>query len=283
MGLYRPLFTVSVEHGYFADGRWRQLDFVPDPETSRMAGLPCLVIKQTDNGVMACVDEENREPLRVWAAGRDGKLQFRFMVRARDRNFANYTDYPLREGSIPCFDNLGNAEQTGGEIRLNREELVSGTDFREVDALVAEGTLDATKKLTPPDFIVTLFVDPEGEQGFACREYRIGFGTRQSFWKYYLLGDMNREQSFIVDLEKKVEFLPCDEAMLAGNRPARVFRSNQTVPLLERSEYRFQLKERGAGGERVLIKRLSLASEARLGRELIDGRNELVLENFVQY
>jgi len=249
-----------------------------------MAGLSCLVIRQTGNGVTVSVDENDREPLRMWAANRDGKLQFRFKVRAKDRGFANYTDYSLHGRKvIPCFDNLEKKEQVGGKIRLSREALASEADFREIDALVAEGMIGAREKLVPPDFIVTLYVDLEEEQGFGFREHQIGFGARLSYWKYYMLGDMNRAGVFIVDPEKKVEFLPCGEVMLAENKPARVFRSNQPVFLLENSQCRFQLKERNAGGEKVLIKRLPLASEARLGSELINGKNELVMENFVQY
>lgn len=283
-GRYQPLFIVGVEHGYFADGRWQGLDFVPDAETSRMAELPCLVLRQTDSGVMVGVDEARREPLRIWAAAGDGRLRFRFKVRARDRTYANYTDDPRHgRNAVPCFDNQGHDGQAGEVAGLSQQVQVSEADCREIEALVTEGTLDAREARVPPDFIVTIYIDPTGDQGFALRQYRIAFAARQSFWKYYLLGDMNRAQSFIVDLEKRIEFLPGDEAVVAGNRPARVFRSKQTVPLLERPEYRFQLRERGTVGERVLIKRLPLASGSRLGSELIDGRRELVMENFVQY
>jgi len=283
-GIYRPLFSVAVEHGYFSDGLWNGLHFEPDAETSKMAGLSSLVIRQTGNGVRVSVDDEDRHPLRMWAAGSDGRLRFRFKVRAQDKEYANYTDYSVIGWSgIPCFDNLDKEVQAGGGIRLSRGALVTEADFREIDALIGEGMIDSRERRVPPDFIVTVYVVLDGEHGFDFMPYLIGFGARRSYWKYYMLGDMNRSDVFIVDQEKKVEFLACGEVMLAGNRPARVFRSNQPIFLLEKSECRFQLRECGVSGEKVLIKRLPLASKTRLGSEMIDGRKEVVLENFVQY
>jgi len=283
-GIYRPLFSVAVEHGYFSNGLWKDLHFEPDAETSKMAGLSSLVIRQTGDGVGVSVNDLDRDPLRLWAAGSEGKLRFSFKVRAKDRSYANYTDYSVGGGrGIPCFDNLEKDVRTGGEIRLSRETLVSAADFREIDVLLAEGMISAREKLVPPDFIVTVYVDLDGDHGFDFMQYRIGFGARRSYWKYFMLGDMNRVEVFIVDQEKKIEFLSCGEVMLAGNRPARVFRSNKPMFLLEKPECRFQLRERSASGEKVLIKRLPLASKSRLGSEVIDGRKEVVMENFVQY
>lgn len=287
MSFYHPLFTLSVDHVYFSDGLWKGLDFVPNPGTVKViegAGIHLKPAKHK-NGIAVYYDEGKSRVLRLYAEDTDGSLRFCFKVYAKDRTFSNYTAPSSRKGNaILCFRNRSaDSEAESGKIRLSKGDFVSGEDFEDMDSLIAEGILCEQDKRMPPDFVVSIFIKPESIGSLDVHDYGIKFNTRRSFWKYHLLGSMNRDNPFIVDLDNRVEFEFCGEVMLQGDRPAKVFRSKELIPLLERSNYRFQLREQGQGAGKVLIKRLPVASESRLGMDVIDGKSEIVSESFINF
>ncbi|MBI3525611.1 MAG: hypothetical protein HY066_14015 [Betaproteobacteria bacterium] len=245
----------------------------------------CLLAKQTKNGVGIFYDEDKSRVLHMYAESQEGVLPFSFKVHVKDRTFANYTaPAMLNNSAIPCFDSQTGTDGTvAGKIRLSKDEVVTGKDFADIEALVARGVLSENDWRTPPDFVVNILAEIGKGDDVAAREYGIEFNARQSFWKYHLLGNMNRSNPFIVDLDNRVEFEFCGDVMLPDSRPAKVFRSKELIPVLEKSSYRFQLREQGPGAGRVLIKRLPVASESRLGMEVINGKSEVVLESYINF
>lgn len=291
METYQPLFTVSVEHMYFSDGEWNGLDFVPTPGTMKVIDGANVLIRQTRNGIAVFYDEGKSEALRLYAEDANGALCFSFKVYSKDRTFANYTSPAMRHGGGAVLS-FNNHERTGssggGKTWLCKEDFVSEKDFTDIEGLIAEGILCERDKRAPPDFVVNVFVEPEKRDGLSAdatawmsQNYFIRFNARQAFLKYHLLGSMNRSNPFIVDLDNRVEFEFCGEVVLPGDRPAKVFRSKELIPVLEKSTCRFQLREEGQGAGKVIIKRLPVASESRLGMEIINGKSEIVSESYI--
>ncbi|MDX8399514.1 MAG: hypothetical protein R8K20_04625 [Gallionellaceae bacterium] len=285
MGFYQPLFIVSVEHMYFTDGLWKGLDFVPCAASAKLIHGAGILLRHTKNGIGVFYETDKSAVLRMYAQDSDGSLRFNFKVYAKDRTFANYTaPSNTKEKTLLCFDSRGGVAAIDGEkISLSKEEFASEKDFVDMDALLAEDILAEQDRRRPPDFVLSIFVEAASSDGFAAKNYGIKFNTRQSIWKYHLLGNMNRSEPFIIDLDNRVEFEYCGEVILPDNKPSKVFRSKALIPLLEKSNCRFQLKEPGPGSGKVLIKRLPVASQNRLGMEVIDGKSEIVLESFVNY
>lgn len=290
MGAFRPLFSVSVEHGYFTDGAWKGLDFVPVPVTVKVINGANLLVRPTKNGMAVFYDVSRSDALRLYAKDANGALCFSFRVYAKDRTFANYTSPAMRSGdAVLYFDNReGVTDQATGKVRLSKEDAATEKDLREIDSLVAEDILCDRDRRVPPDFVVSVVVESgsgevssAGATGWRVQDCLVRFNARQAYWKYHLLGNMNRSSPFIVDLDNRVEFEFCGEVMLPGDRPAKVFRSKEQIPVLEKSNCRFQLRELGPGAGKVLVKRLPVASESRLGMEVIDGKNEIVSESFI--
>lgn len=284
MGFYQPLLAVSVEHQYFSDGLWKDLDFVPDAATSKVIAGAGLLARPSLNGIGVFYDQDQRQALRLYVEDAKGVLGLTFKVYARDKTFANYTAPSRRGKAVLCFDSrTGTVDPGTGKARLSRGEAVSEQDFEDMDALVERGILGDQDRRMPPDFVLNVFIEPGPDGGFDAKEYVVGFDARRAIWKYHLLGSMNRGNPFIVDLDNRVEFEFCGEVMLSGDKPAKVFRSKELIPFLEKSPYRFQLREPGPGSGKVLIKRLPVASGSRLGMEVINGKNEIVSESFVNY
>lgn len=288
MGTYRPLFNVSVEHDYFSDGEWKGLDFVPAPAAMKVIEGADVLVRRTNSGVGVFYGGDRSDALGLYAEEADGALCFSFKVYSRDRTFANYTALPARKvGAILAFDNRESVRDSeSGRVRLCKGDFVSEKDFRDMDVLIADGVLCERDKRVPPDFVVEVVIKPErnpssGAVAWTPHDCCVAFNARRSFWRYFLLGTMNRDAPFIVDLDNRVEFEPCGEVVLPGNRPAKVFRSKELIPVLEKSSYRFQLREQSQAGGRVLIKRLPVASESRLGMDVINGKSEIVLDAYI--
>lgn len=257
----------------------RGVDFVPSSATASLIRSVGLMVKRSDNGIAVFCAEDRLPALLLHAQGGAETLNFAFVARVSDKNFPNYT-HPLipREGKVLCFSNAGRDLDL-----LTKYDEASEDDCRDVAALVDEGVLNERDRRVLPDFVAILQVKVvPGEAGHA-RDFCIRFGARKSFWKYYLLGKMGRDSARIVDLDNKVEFESRGEVVLPGNRRSQLFMSTSRVSLAEKSQHRFQLRESDRQGDRILVRRLPVASESRLGLEVIDGKREVVFENYVNF
>ncbi|HEX7645085.1 MAG TPA: hypothetical protein VF472_23025 [Burkholderiaceae bacterium] len=291
MGIYQPLFTVRVGHSYFSSGEWRGLDFVPTADTAKMMKGADVLAKPTGSGVALFYDQDRARTLRLYAEGADPALPFRFKVYCGDKTFANYTAPTSGDpDAILCFDNrAGMADPGSGACRLSKDAFVSDKDLRDMGELIAGGILTEADRRAPPDFVVEVLVKPgpandDGSPAaWPSQNCYCNFAARSSLWRYFLLGNLGGSSAAIVDPDNRVVFEQRGEVLLAGNRPAKVFRSKDAIPLQETPTCRFQLKTQGNGGARVLIKRLPAASKNRLGMDEIDGKKEIVFENYINF
>jgi hypothetical protein len=288
MGSYLPLFSIEVEHSFFSEGLCLYLDPVPTPRTDVVIKNAGLLIRNTLNGVRVFRDEKRSESLQLYAADPDEPLSLGFKVFSRDPFFENYTEPPAhQEDSILYFGNRGVEIDTTGKFRLHDGEYVSETDFEKLNSPLLEGTLSKKDRLLRPMFIVQIGVSEEDVSLFddqskaTAKNYYIKFKARQTFWKYYLLGDIARQDSYIADLNKETEFDFAGRESLSDNRVALTFRSQTPIPLQEKSDCRFQLRERNSGGGKVLINRLPVASANQISKEVIEGEEAFVSEVFV--
>jgi hypothetical protein len=115
------------------------------------------------------------------------------------------------------------------------------------------------------------------------RDYYLKFKARKTFWKYYMLGLMAQKHSYIADLNDAIRFEFSGEESLSGNRTALTFRSKTPIPMRDTFSYRFQLKESGPRGEKVLIRRLPMASASQINREMIEGEEAVVSEIYINF
>ena len=121
-----------------------------------------------------------------------------------------------------------------------------------------------------------------GEQSPATpKTYFVSFRAKETIWKYYLLGEVAKEGLYIADLDDAIEFEPGEAETLSDTRPALTFRSKTYIALSERSQCRFQLRERNSGAGKVLIRRLPVASASQIGREVVEGLATPLSEMFI--
>jgi hypothetical protein len=289
MGAYRPLFNISVEHTFFVDGFATCLDFVPSEQTGRIINNAGLIVKKRVSGIGVVYDQERIEALLAYAEDETDPLCFEFKVYANDPQFKSYTE-PFTgksDGSLLYFDNMTDVHIANEQIRLHTLDFVSNINSENLGSSKVKDILSQKDRLIPPLFVVKIYAT--GKEGAlfsaqfetAARNYYLSFKTRQTFWKYYLLGGMARKNAYIFDLDGGVEFEFAGETPLSDTRSALIFRSKAAIPLRQKQNFRFQLKEKGAGGDRVLIKRLPVASTGQFGKEVVSEQGIVVSEIYV--
>lgn len=288
MGHYLPLFSIEADHSFFPDGFCRELHWDPTPQTDMAINNAGLLTRKVMNGVRVFYDRNSLDTLRAHAADPEDPLNLMFKVFCRDSLFMNYTEPPTyRDDAILYADNLNVEGDENARLRLHQDEYLGEADFKSLDSPLFEDVLSHRDRLVRPQIVVNIrFTGDEagllGEQSPATpKVYFVSFRARETIWKYSLLGEVAKEGLYIADLDNGIEFEMGEADTLSDKRPALTFRSKTYIPLRERSDCRFQLRERNSGTGKVIIRRLPVASTSQIGREVIEGVETSVSEMFI--
>ncbi len=288
MGAYSLLFSLDVEHEFFAAGRVADLEFVATSGSTRLMRNAGLLLRSAPNGVSVFFDQDDNDALRLYASDPTEPLRLAFKVYARDADFNHYTA-PIggRDEAILYFDNRAAQVEEGGKQRLHAGEHATEQDALIWSSPALQGLLDHSDQRVPPAFVVAISVTARRGRGAewhyapAGVHYCIKFAARRTYWKYYFIGNVNDRDFYITDLEDKLRFDDIGEAALSDSRTARVFRSQKAVPLRSRFEHRLQLREQGPGNGKVIMKRLPVATPDQIDRDIIQGEEVVVSEIYV--
>jgi len=290
MRAYLPLFSLAVEHLYFSGHARPELDFLFTPQSAAVLNNTGLVVKKTANSVSVFYDHLRSEALRLYAADSREPLHFGLKVFSRIPAFEYYTEpSPSKAGHLLHFDTRTTTADASGRLRLHEQASVSESHFLPLTSPLFDELLSPADRLIKPLLTVVIRVadtgtGPSDEQApIPPARYYITFKARAVVWKYYLLGAIAKRNAYITDMNNETEFESAGETALSDNRTALTFRSKYPMPLRDLSDYRFQLKERGSGGGKVLIPRLPVASAGQLYRETIDGTDVIVSEVYINY
>ena len=288
MARYSQLFSIEVRHSFFTSGLCRELEFVPTPRTAGKIRNAGLLHKATRAGVRVFSDLERLDSLQLHAADDQDPLELVFKAYSLDPLFMNYTEGGrAQDDTVRFFGSSTAVAQNDGSLRLHAGEYTGAEDFKPMDFPGFQDVLTPKDRMAKPTFVVSISV-PEGVADALIdgsyegpRAYFVNFQERKTFWKYFLVGDLAREDIYVADLDNSTKFVLGGNEVLADERTAITFESTTALPLRERSEYRFQLRERGSGDGKVLIRRLPTASAAQLGEEQTEGQDTLVSEMYV--
>lgn len=285
MGTYRPLFSVTIEHAYFSGNNCKLLEFVPTAPSVALLRNAGLLLKSSESGVAVYFDHDNIDILRLHAAD---NLTLIFKVLAKDPNFLRYT----APGAPPdqtmlFFDNRAINRDDPDRQLLHGGATVAEDSWADMAAEPLASILDRKDLLIKPAFILQMNITADA-QGLcsdqldpAARKFFIRFGANQTFWNYYVLGELSKRAIYIADLDNAVQFKSIGNVTLPGQREALVLQSSVAIPMQEHSRHRLQLRESGNMGDKVLIKRLPNASVDQTFSAMINGKMENVSEIFV--
>jgi hypothetical protein len=285
MGAYRLLVSVAVEHAYFAEKNCKILEFVPAEFCATKLRNAGLLVKSSQSGVAIYFDEEKIDILRLHA---EDNLTLAFKVFSKDGNFFRYTSPGAPpDDAILFFSNQQITRDAAGKQMLHPDPSVTASAWMELTADPLPGILERKDYFVKPVFILQLSITA-GAHGLCsdkldaeARRFYIRFATGQTFWKYYILGDLSKRNVYIADLDNAIQFENLGNILLPGNREAVQLQSSKAIPLHEQPGQRLQLKESTGTGDRILIKRLPNARVDQVHGEVLGSAMENVSEIYI--
>lgn len=289
MGRYSQLVTVNIEHQYFQLARdlGPAFQFVPTQETASLIRRSDLILRTTSRSLHVFFDETRLEALRSETNQQDEPATLAFKVFASDPNFKNYTAPAVLMSNATLFFESAEGVETPKDtsVSLHAGDFATSAVYSTYEDLSRfPGVLENRDLIVKPDFIFRIKL---GKKDFASitpppgRTYGIRFQARETIWKYYVLGNFKKDIPSITDVRNQTEFEFTGKASLPGEKTALTYRSKTPIPLREQHDVRFQLRERNVSSSKVLIRRLPVASAHQFGKEVIDGRETIVSEIFI--
>jgi len=185
---------------------------------------------------------------------------------------------------------------------VSKRDLVSPIDWlleQELQGVALDRSFMIIKLVIPPDVLASINITHDKTPSGI--DYSVNFQSTSSTWKYFVMGEFATKPLEIIPKKRKpnsneannnssseenltdgVLFQVLDGSKTdALNRPLLIFKSNQPLPLKERSDFAFQLREKGTG--KVLIKRLPVASAAQLQGQLVNGVFSAESDIYINY
>ena len=141
------------------------------------------------------------------------------------------------------------------------------------------GALPAADRRVPPAFVLRIRIEtPVATLG---QRWCVALQARATHWKYLLPADWAVQAPQVVDIDQRVGFEPPRPEPLDDGRSTLAARSRSAIAMQRRPLQRFQLLAQQPAADKVLVKRLPVASAGQLHMETIDGVRTLVSEIFV--
>jgi hypothetical protein len=281
---YRPLFSIVVQHDFFAPGAVGDFKLVPSTRCAALLDKFGILLRNAPGGVELFCQQAERDELRA-GLGVEPDMALGFRGYASDPQFSTFTELGPRTMEQSVFvDRADGPPDPDGRICLHPGPLVDGTCLRKNDSPALAEMLGRNFDPVKPVFFANIEVrtlvnalqqSPSGDA--AAPVFYLRFAARTSVWKYFFLNDVGSKDIAIVDLDGRTRFSRRGITALPGQRSAVTFVSDEAIAMQKTYPQRFQLREQGALGERILIKRLPNANVNAIGREVPEGSAVAVL------
>jgi hypothetical protein len=287
MSAYRELFRLSIEHAYHAGRAMPDCRILPAAGARTLMQRCGMIMRQLPDAAVFLLPADRLDLLRSDIRDAGGSFAFLLSVHAADPLLASCTEPAIPPGMLLLADSRRAAADASGALRLHPDECLGAESLAMIDdPLCAEGLgVDTIRR---PFLLVHLalsndaggFPGAEGEP--PARKYLVRLAAGASHWKYYLLGALAQRELSVADVDGAVGFRRTEDERLES-RPAAVFLSERPIGMRERPVERFQLLENTPFGEKILMKRMPVASPGIRRKAEIDGRAVLVSEIFINY
>ena len=298
MSNYVELFAIRISHDFFENNMCSCLYLTPTDDTANVIENANLILKQSANGLQILCDKSKIDVLALYMNSSEDDFCFEFKAYSQDSYFNSYTEPYIKEkNKILYFDNR--TDSTGvGDIIVSKNKMVSDKDIIALSFEAKEDYVSKKAKILKsvfsrkdqfilPVFYLRIYSKNKKkallkhwlEKGITT--YTVAFSARQTYWKYYLLGESANERTFIIDPEKKIKFQSLGDYVLADNRAAYIFRTTKKIPLQEKYNFRFQLKEKINDSEQVLLNKLPVACLSQTGKEVVERKETVVSEIYI--
>ncbi len=270
MTAYQPLLALQAEHGFYDGGVCRGLAFQPSPATVQLMQRAGCVWRATEGGFVIHAERDRIGHFVGAGVGAHG-----------DRNgdgSGNTTDgrEPFTLGFVALSrDGAFHAVTEGLALAADSGWLFAPLVAGAPDTLQLDAGMAVCEPVRSPRWSALL---PERALGqrpafgvlltlpdARLRQCHLRFAARAVPWKYYLVGDWDREGLYLADADQGMAFSALAPERLPNGREVLSARSDGPIALAERARQQIQLRRRVNGSDRVVVKRLPVAAPGTWG------------------
>jgi hypothetical protein len=272
---------LAVRHAYYAPLPVAALRLQPTPATAQRMARAGLHARTTADGLALLLQQDDLALLHARVHDPQEPLQLVFTGRSSDPDFAGAT---AGLDALGVLDSQHAAAPDAAGWRVLQPPATG--PLRELPE-----ELPALDRRVPPAFVLVLRLDaavdphdttPSALQAWAAqalgRRWLLPLQARTTHWKYLLPAEWAPQQPRVVDTHGSEAFTEPAAEALADGRPALAARSRQAIALHRRPAQRFQLQALAPAADKILVRRLPVASAGQLQMEEIDGVRTLVSE-----
>jgi hypothetical protein len=217
-------------------------------------------------------------------------LRLAFKAYPKDPLFRVYTEpFTQQANNLLYFTNQQISRKKQGVFRLHKSEFVSPESLVNLGTEVLDAVLSKQDRYIPPALAVSIQAEGKNNPLFdsagkpKAPTYLIKFASRRTYWRYYLVGSKMDDSVFIIDTDDGIGFESTELITLSDGRTAHSCRSIKSIPLQQSYPYKFQLKQRKNGGEKILFRQLPFPKVGQTGIEVVAKQAVVVSEIFVNY
>jgi hypothetical protein len=221
-----------------------------------------------------------------------------FAAQSLDANFTLYSEalasrLPTERGkALSLMNAVVEPDKEGDVLPLHAGDVVDKTALVDVQQWLSNDRIETSSPhgialLLRLEINPALFrtIKQRHDQGLTALHFTAQLAATASLWVYHFMGRFDQFLLEVVDRSRSDKSVTVDESAVGDEEPlfesvadgyedalqrkVMLFRSTKKLPLLERSNYSFQLKD--ARTNKVIIKRLPVASPAHLQGTLKGG------------
>ena len=211
------LFSIDVEHTYYADGICKDLQYTPSPETQKLMNKYSMRLQHTSKGFSFYIaTEQSIADFLNYIKTTDNATSFSFDVVSTNQYFTVFTDYPIHSLGVFFFDSTNTTTIDG--------------------STVMKGTFEPSTT-SRTSFTITIDYDAIirfRESGNNPR-YNIQFTSRKTQWRYYIINNSNQHfEKLSIQSDSGIQFEGPTEVTLQNGQNALLFSSGSVrIPLNE--------------------------------------------------
>ena len=293
MDAYLLLFEVAVRHAFYAPEPCAGLRLTPTPASASKVQRLGAVMRPTTEGVAVYIEGQRLPTLQALANDTNEPLEFYLLGRSSDPDFASATaGLAQARDQVLLFDSARAQHPDAAGWRLLHPGAHAGAESAVPTHLPPlgdtpgtattppiAGALPPADRRVPPAFLLRIRIETPGTT--LGQRWCVMLQSRATHWKYLIPAEWAAQAPQVVDIDQRIGFEAPRPEALADGRSALVARSRSAIALQRRPRQRFQLLAQQPAADKVLVKRLPVASAGQLHLETIDGVRTLVSEIFV--
>ncbi|KVX02762.1 hypothetical protein [Shewanella frigidimarina] len=294
---YAALFSINLGHKYFASSLCEGVVFHPTAATLAQSRNTGLIFRADIAGILVLFEKEKSEVMQMYAQDEDEGLILEFYGCSTDASLSDISLFPLlkRDEIINFEKPLATGLQVNLEgndsYQLAVDKFVSSLDFTTKNSLASYSHREANRLGLGPIFFIRIQLSISDLVFLFDREkyqqktvhFAAVIEANRSHWEYRVNGQGVSEDFMVVDRKSSVLFVLRHIENSISGRLTAVFRSDAEIELKELTDRHFQLVEKRATGNKVVISRLPMAQAGKGYQEVVENKLIKISEIFVNF